>query len=662
MKTQREDKRSTPRSSSVDEVTNHNGGFLNLNRAAGPKPKRSWRNWLIGRPLPTADAPHQTVSKKVGLAVFGADALSSIAYAPQETLVILAAAGTQALGYAFPISLVITLLLAIVTISYLQTIHAYPSGGGAYTVVKENLGEPLALTAGAALLMDYILLAAVTVASGVAQIVSAFPDLFPFRVWLSVGLLVLIAIANLRGVKESGNTFALPTYFFLGMTVLTVSIGFIRYLSGTLGSVTNPPPVEMLHTEPLTLFLLLRAFSNGTTALTGVEVIANGVKSFRKPRTHNAVVTMVWMSLILAVLFLGIVFLLGVMGAVPSESETVISQLARTVFGNRGLLYLGTISATTLILVLATNTAFAGFPALTAIIAEDGYLPRQLTYRGSRLVFSRGIMSLTAIASLLIILFKASVTALIPLWAVGVFLSFTLSQAGMARHWWKNQRLDRGQISENKSVHDYDPGWRWKLAINGLGAITTAIVTLIFAITKFADGAWIIVLLLPAIVMSFYAVHRHYASLARDLSLEHYGQPPPSKRHRVIMPVSAIHQGTLEALDYALSLSRDVTVVHVSIDPAQTEKLQHKWSWWGKGVRLVVIESPYRTFLEPFLDYVNELCAMLQANERLTIVVPQFIPKHWWHNLLHTQTAFWLRFVLLGKRGVVITEVPYQVH
>jgi amino acid transporter len=528
--------------------------------------------------------------------------------------------------------------------------------------VKENLGESAALVAGAALLTDYILLAAVTVASGVAQIVSAFPDLFPFRVWLSIGLLGLIAIANLRGVKESGNTFALPTYFFLAMITLTVVVGFIRYLGGTLGIVANPPTLENLPTESITLFLLLRAFSNGTTALTGVEVIANGVKSFREPRTRNALVTMVWMSTILGVLFLGIVFLLGTIGAVPAESETVISQLARTVFGNRGALYLGTIMATTIILILATNTAFAGFPALSAIIAEDGYLPRQLTYRGSRLVFSRGIISLTAIASLLIIAFNASVTALIPLWAVGVFLSFTLSQAGMARHWWNNRHLADKTNSQKGTTGKYETGWRWKLAVNGLGSFITAIVTLIFAITKFADGAWIIVLLLPAIVFSFYAVHRHYAALARDLSLEYYGQPPPSKRHRVIMPVSAIHQGTLEALDYALSLSRDVTVVHVSIDPDQTEKVRLKWSWWGKGVRLVVIDSPYRTFLEPFLDYVNELRDTLPPNERLTIVVPQFIPKHWWHNLLHTQTAFWLRFMLLNKKGVVITEVPYQVH
>jgi len=598
----------------------------------------------------------------VGLAVFGADALSSIAYAPQETLVILAAAGTQAFGYAFPISLIITALLAIVSVSYLQTIHAYPTGGGAYTVVKENLGVHAALVAGAALLMDYILLAAVTVASGVAQIVSAFPHLFPFRVWLSIGLLGLIAIANLRGVKESGNIFALPTYFFLGMTTWTVAVGYFRYFNGSLGVVTDPPSLETLHVEPVTLFLLLRAFSNGTTALTGVEVIANGVKSFKEPRTHNAAATMVWMSAILGVLFLGIVYLLGVIGAVPSEVETVISQLARTVFGDRGLFYLGTITATTIILILATNTAFAGFPALGAIIAADGYMPRQLTYRGSRLVFSRGIITLSAIASFLIIIFNASVTALIPLWAVGVFLSFTLSQAGMARHWWHNRHLPEKQSKEQERLQPYDRGWRWKLAINGLGAITTAIVTLIFAITKFIDGAWIIVLLLPIIVMSFYAIHRHYITLAQDLSLEHYGEPPPSKRHRVVIPVSTIHRGTLEALEYALSLSDDVTAVYISVDQEQKTALEHKWDLWGKGVRLLVIESPYRTFLEPFLEYIDQLSTLLQPNERLTIVVPQFTPRHWWHNLLHTQTAFWLRFALLSKKGIVVTEVPYQVR
>jgi len=634
---------------------------MNQNRVAGYQPERSWRTWLIGRPLPTADAPHQTIGKAVGLAVFGADALSSIAYAPQETLVILAAAGTRAFGYAFPISLVITVLLAIVTISYQQTIHAYPSGGGAYTVVKENLGTTAALVAGAALLMDYILLAAVAISSGVAQIVSAFPVLFPYRVILSVVFLVLIAIANLRGVKESGNTFAAPTYFFLGMTVLTVIVGFVRYLTGTLGVVIDPPHMETLHTEPLTLFLLLRAFSNGTTALTGVECISNGVKSFKEPRSHNAAVTMIWMSAILGVLFVGIVYLLGVIGAVPSESETVISQLARTAFGNRGLFYLSTIIATTIILVLATNTAFAGFPSLTAVIASDGFMPRQLTYRGSRLVFSRGIATLTVIAAFLIILFSASVTALIPLWAVGVFLSFTLSQAGMARHWWKNRLLAKAPSVSEKTTQQYDRGWSWKLVVNGLGSVTTALVTLIFAVTKFVDGAWIIVLLLPAIVLSFYSIHRHYKALAHDLSLENFGEPPPARRHRVLIPIAGVHRGTLEALEYALSLSPDVTAVHISIDPVQTEDVKRKWAAWGKGIRLVSIDSPYRTFLEPFIGYVDDLCLILQPNERLTIVVPQFTPKHSWHNLLHTQTAFWLRFALLSRRRIVITEVPYQV-
>lgn len=631
-------------------------GVINRQSDERRQQNLTWRTWLIGRPLPTAAAPHQTIGKFVGLAVFGADALSSIAYAPQETLVILAAAGSQAFGYAFPISVIITALLAIVTISYQQTIHAYPSGGGAYTVVKENLGITPALVAGSALMLDYILLAAVAISSGVAQIVSAIPFLYEYRVALAVGFLILIAIANLRGVKESGNTFAVPTYFFLGMTTLTVAVGFFKYFTGSLGMVVNPPAMETFHTEPITLFLLLRAFSNGTTALTGVECISNGVKAFKEPRTHNASITMIWMSVILGVLFVGMTFLLGQIGAIPAESETVVSQLARTVFNSRGILYGGTIIATTIILVLATNTAFADFPRLSAIIAEDGFMPRQLAYRGSRLVFSRGIITLASIAAFLIVIFKASVTALIPLWAVGVFLSFTLSQAGMARHWWKNGRNSQTAKSpENK-------GWKWKLVVNGFGAVCTTIVTMIFAITKFVDGAWIIILLLPTIVISFMAVHRHYRNLAYDLSLDNFGEPPPAIRHRVLIPISGVHRGALEALNYARSLSDDVTAIHISIEPEKRDAIESKWKWWGKGVRLVVIDSQYRTFLEPFLGYVDELCRVLQPNERLTIVVPQFNPKRPWHNMLHTQTAFWLRFALLSKRGIVITEVPYQVQ
>ncbi len=324
---------------------------------------------------------------------------------------------------------------------------------------------------------------------------------------------------------------------------------------------------------------------------------------------------------------------------------------------------LSVVAGTTIILILAANTAFAAFPRLAAIQAADGFLPRQLTFRGSRLVYSRGIIALGVIASFLVFIFRASVTALIPIWAIGVFLSFTLSQLGMARRWWKIGHLSRGkEIRERGSTLQYQSGWQTKLIINGLGSLCTAVVTAVFAVANFREVIWIVIILIPLMVAGLFAIHRHYISLAHDLSLEHYGQPPPFKRQRVIMPVSAIHQGTLQALDYALSLSPDVTAVHVSIDADQTEKLRKKWSWWGKGVRLVVIESPYRTFLEPLLEYINELCAILLPNERLTIVVPQFIPKHVWHNLLHTQTAFWLRFALLNKKGIVITEVPYQVH
>jgi amino acid transporter len=637
-----------------------------LRRTTGHAPRRNWRAWLIGRPLSTADAPHEAIGKAIGLAVFAADALSSVAYAPQETLVILAAAGTQALGYAFPIAIAVTLLLSIVTISYRQTIFAYPNGGGAYTVARDNLGDLAALTAGASLLVDYTLLAAVATSSGVAQIVSAFPSVFPYRVEVSVGLLFLILLINLRGVRESGLAFAIPNYFFILMTFLTVGIGFIRYLTGSLGVLTDPPPIEhliSLATQPVTLFLLLRAFSNGTTALTGVECISNGVTAFKEPRSRNAALTMIWMSIILGVLFLGITFLLGQIQAVPSVEETVISQLARTVYNSRGFLYLATMIGTTIILFLATNTAFAGFPRLSALLAEDGFLPRQLTYRGSRLVYSRGIIALGLIAATLVIIFRASVTALVPLWAIGVFLSFTLSQLGMARRWWKIGRLQPGQtIQERGSTLEYQSGWVTKMAVNGFGALCTTVVTAIFAITKFSEGAWMIVIIIPGLVVIFYMIHRHYKNLAKHLSLKRDSVRSYIARHRVILPISGVHEGTITALHYARLLSNDVTAVNVSIDPAEADALRQKWEVWGEGVRLVILDSPYRLLLEPFLEYIEEVLAQRQPKEIITIVVPQFVPRRWWHNLLHAQTATWLRLALLFKPGIVITDVPYLVE
>ncbi len=638
-------------------------GTTVLHRTAEYRPRRSWRTWLIGRPLRTADAPHQTIGKTIGLAVFASDALSSTAYATDEILFVLAAAGTAAFAYALPISLAIVALLTILTLSYEQTIHAYPGGGGAYIVARDNLGELPAQTAGAALLTDYILTVAVSVASGVAQLASAYPSLFPYRVPLSVALVLLIMLVNLRGVKESGAIFAIPTYFFLVMMFMTVGIGSFRYLTGDLGPVVNPPPLGMApFMQSVTLFLVLHAFSNGTTALTGVEAISNGITAFKEPRSHNAGVTLIWMSAILGTLFLGITFLGVKIGTVPSEAETVISQLARTAYQGRGLLYLSTIASTTLILIMAANTAFADFPRLSALHAGDGFLPRQLTYRGSRLVYSRGIVALALIASLLIMLFRASVTALIPLYAIGVFLSFTLSQAGMARRWWKVGHLPPGQeVQERGSMLRYEPRWALKMVINGCGAFFTAIVMLVFATTKFRDGAWIVVLLVPILVTVFFAIHFHYRDLAARLSLEEFGAPPRVSRHRVILPVSGVHRGTLAALRYARSLSNDVTAVHISSDPAEAERLKRKWELWGNGVRLVVLDSPYRLFLEPLVAYIEEIAAQRQPNETITIVVPQFVPRHWWHNLVHSQAAIMLRTVLLFKPGIVITNVPYQL-
>lgn len=635
-----------------------------MRRTTEYRPPHSWRTWLIGRPLRTADAPHQAIGKTVGLAVFASDALSSTAYATDEILLVLALAGTAAFVYAMPIAFAIVALLAVVTLSYEQTIHTYPGGGGAYIVARDNLGEFPAQIAGGALLTDYILTVAVSVASGVAQITSAYPSFFPYRVPLAVGLVLFMMLVNLRGVKESGTVFAVPTYFFLGMLLLTVGSGLTQYLTGSLNAVENPPH---LGKEPImqsvSLFLVLHAFSNGTTALTGVEAISNGVPAFKEPRSRNAGITLIWMSTILGILFFGITFLAGRIGAIPSEAETVISQLARTIHEGRGILYLSTIAATTLILVMAANTAFADFPRLSALLAADGFLPRPLTYRGSRLVYSRGIVALALIASLLIVMFQASVTALIPLYAIGVFLSFTLSQSGMAHRWWKVGRLRPGQeVSERGSTLRYEPRWGLKMAINGFGALCTAVVMLVFAVTKFQDGAWIVIILIPILVAIFTAIHRHYRDLAAHLSLEQYGGPPRISRQRVILAVSGVHRGTLAALRYARTISDDITAVHICIDPGEAERLNQKWGSWGDGVRLVVLDSPYRLLLEPLLGYIEEIAAQRQPNEIITIIVPQFVPRHWWHNLLHTQTAMLLRVMLLFKPGIVITDVPYQVE
>ncbi|MDP1714052.1 MAG: APC family permease [Anaerolineales bacterium] len=637
-----------------------------IERATDYKPPHTLRSWFIGRPLSTADASHQTIGKAVGLAVFASDALSSTAYATQEILVILAAAGTLAFGIVFPISIAIIILLGIVTISYEQTIHAYSDGGGAYIVARDNIGEFPALIAGASLLTDYILTVSVSIASGVAQVISAFPILYDYRVLLSVGFILFVMMMNLRGVKESGTAFAIPTYIFIMLMFITVGTGLFRlFITNTLGTVVDPPGLEMLHgISKITPFLILHAFASGTTALTGVEAISNGITAFKEPRSKNAGVTLIWMSLILGSLFLSISYLTKEIGAIPSESETVISQLARTIFAGRGTLYLMVIGATTVILIMAANTAFADFPRLGALVAKDGFLPRQLTYRGSRLVYSRGIVALAAIASIILIIFKASVTRLIPLYAIGVFLSFTLSQGGMALRWHKIGKLKPGEEKfERGSTLRFVKDWPIKMAINGFGAVCTAIVMMVFAVTKFYDGAYIVLILIPVMVGVFWWIHHHYNGLAKKLSLDNFGViSPHTIRHRVIMPVSGVHQGTLAALRYARMLSDDVTAVHVTIEPADAEKVRQKWETWGEGVRMVMLDSPYRLFLEPLLGYIADIARQRQPGETLTIVVPEFVSDSHLTAALHTNTADLLRSQLKRQHGVVIINVPYHVH
>jgi len=618
---------------------------------------------LIGPRLLTADAAHQTISKKVGLAVFASDALSSTAYATDEILFVLILAGTAAFAFSLPIAITIAILLAIVTISYEQTIHAYPNGGGAYIVSRDNLGEVPAQIAGAALLTDYILTVAVSISSGVAQITSAFPALYEWRAWIAVAMVGIMTLINLRGVKESGAAFAIPTYFFLTVTTFTIGYGFFKYFTGDLGIVAHEEIAPHGVAESVTLFLILRAFSSGCTALTGVEAISNGIPAFSPPKSRNAGLTLIWMSSILSFMFLSITFLARQVDAVPLHTETIFSQIGRVIYGVGSPLYLALLGGTMLILIMAANTSFADFPRLSALQAADGFLPKQLTYRGSRLVFTYGILVLAAFASLLIVLFRAETSALIPLYAIGVFLSFTLSQSGMAVRWWRSRHLKPGEEKQGiASTLHHDSKWQIKMIINGFGATCTFIVMIVFAVTKFASGAWVVIIIIPLLVTAFLNIHHHYKQLAVELSLDSFGVPPRFKRHRVIVPIGGVHQGTLRALQYARAVSDDVTAVYVALDPVEEEKLRQRWERWGDGVRLHIIQSENRLLIEPLLGYIEDIAGQRQPNEMITVVVPEFVPTRWWHNLLHMQTALILQLGLLEFRDITITEVPYHMR
>jgi len=598
------------------------------------------KRWLLGHPLATKQAAHERLSNPIALAVFSSDPLSSVAYATEEILLVLVLAGTAALHYSLGISLVIVGLVAILTVSYRQTIYAYPSGGGAYVVAKCTLGEHPGLVAAAALLIDYVLTVAVSVAAGIAAITSAVPELHEHRVGLGLLAIAVLTWGNLRGVRESGRIFAVPTYLFVGSLGLVIVTGLGRMLFGA-GEAHPPPSIPAV--EGLSLFLLLRAFSSGCTALTGIEAISNGVPAFRPPASKNAATTMIWMAAILGSLFLGLTILAYVYGLVPREEETLISQIARISLGG-GVLYYFMQVATMLILILAANTSYNGFPRLASLLAQDSFLPHQMRSVGDRLAFSNGIFILGLSAALLLILFRGETHALIPLYAIGVFLSFTLSQAGMVRHW--QDRKGRG--------------WRKKLAINLTGAVATGVATVVLAITKFTHGAWMVIFLIPLLIGMFKKIQWYYKMADWQLSLDMYDRPKNPPPNVVVMPIGSVNRAVVIALDYVRQRAQDIRAVHVDVDPEETAKVKADWEKWGGGIPLVILPSPYRSFIQPLLDYIEKV---RQENPGgwVTVVLAEVLPARWWENLLHNQRALLIKAALLFKFRVVVTDVPYHL-
>jgi len=659
---------------------------------------------LVGRAKKTDQAIHERLTKKTGLAVFASDALSSTAYASEEILLVLAvayAAGqANSFNYVVPITLVIAVVLTIVAISYRQTIHAYSSGGGAYIVAKENLGTTPGLVAAAALLVDYILTVSVSISAGVAAITSAAQGtswawLDHHKVFLCLVLIGFIAVANLRGVRESGALFAAPTYAFVISFLFMIGYGMLHYFlyphAVAPAAIESVKLAEGYHLQPLTLFLLLGAFSNGCVALTGIEAISNGIPAFKQPESRNAATTLTWMAVLLTTMFIGTSVMAYFYRVHPHENETVISQFARIIFtGPMGWFYYVIQGATALILILAANTSFADFPRLASLLARDRFMPRQFATRGDKLVFSNGIIILAVFSGLLVTAFGGDTSRLIPLYAVGVFLSFTLSQAGMVRHWLKAGRALKSAretspdeevsgsvggknsasvVSENDHAssqtdraNDLKQAAHWKksIVVNGLGAIATFVVLVVLVITKFIHGAWIVVVLIPFLVAVFRAVHRHYLDVAKQLTTQGLERLRPI-RHEVIVPISGIHRGVLKALEYAKAIAPEhVTAVYINLDYEATQKLRAKWSEWGEGVELVVIASPYRSLVGPLIRYVDRRMKQ-HKDQMVTVVLPEFVPAKWWHHLLHNQSSLMLKGALLFKPDVIVTSVPYHL-
>ncbi len=606
---------------------------------------------VIGAPLTTAEAAHERLTKTKALAVLSSDALSSVAYATEEILAVLILAGVAALTWSLYIGAAIVVLLLFVGVSYRQTIKAYPQGGGSYIVAKDNLGELPALTAAGALLFGYIVTVAVSIAAGVAALISAVPGLGGNRVLLGLGFILLVTVLNLRGIRESGSIFAVPTYLFLAGIMAMIAFGILRNAAEGF----ELHPVQDLEHEAtagiasVSIFLILKAFSRGCAALTGVEAISDGVPAFQPPEWKNARATLTWMIVILAITFSGITFLAHQYGAVPMESgtpgfETVVSQIARSIFGGFAPAYYYIQFATLAILILAANTAFSDFPRLAFFLARDKYLPRQFTFRGDRLAYTTGIVTLGILSGVMLAGFGGETTRMIPLYAVGVFTAFTLSQSGMISRWLRLK----------------ERGWQRGLAINIAGATATGIVTVVVGITNFAKGAWIVIVLVPVLILMFKAINRHYTKAAGELAAQ-TPLDPEEIRHTVIVPIAAVNRIARQTLAYARSISHNVTAVHITDDEDAIVRMKQEWAALGTDIPLVIIESPYRALVAPLLKYIDEVDKQ-RSGDTITVVLPEFIARHWWEHILHNQSALRIKAALLFRPGTVVTSVPYHLE
>ncbi len=609
---------------------------------------------LIGRPLSLDEADHQRLSKRVGLAVFSSDAISSTAYATGEVMLVLVGVGgiAAATSHLIPVAILVVVLLALVANSYRETIHAYPSGGGSYIVSRENLGELPSLVAGASLLIDYVLTVAVSIAAGTLAITSAFHELRPYRLWICLTFLAILTLGNLRGVKESGRVFSVPTYVYIVMLAIFIGYAILRDISGTLPVLANAnakPTGEVLkhfgpYTGGVSMFIFARAFASGAVALSGVEAISNGVPAFKKPESRNASLTLGAMAGILGVGFFGISYVAMRMHPMPSESESIISIMGRGLFGDGNPIYFILQISTFAILVLAANTAFADFPRLAAIIGADGFLPRQFSNRGDRLVFSNGIVILATLAATLLVIFKADVTLLIPLYAVGVFTSFTLSQTGMVRH----------------HLALREKGWRLGLVGSGLGAIATFIVASVVIISKFTIGAWIVVVAIPIVVVLFKLIHHHYMSVGRQLRADPEPEAPPL-RHQAVVLVGSVNRSAVNALRYARSIgAAKVTAISVCIDEGHADALRRQWKDFGVSVPLDILDSPQRDLTSTVIGFLNQVQAE-SPDDIVTVIIPEAVLPHWWLGFLHNQSALALKVKLLRRRNTVVVSIPYHL-